>query len=53
MTSSGEGFQIIVDNEREVPKILDIIQKGGGKYTSVIPRKENLEELFFSDMEKS
>lgn len=52
ISQSDGSWQIVVDKENEVPAVLDIIQRGGGRYLSVIPHKETLEELFFSDIEK-
>lgn len=46
-------WQFIIEREEDVPSVLEIIQRGNGKYSSVIPHKETLEELFFSDLEKN
>ena len=45
-------WQIFIEREDQVPIVLDIIQKGGGRYLAVVPHKQTLEELFFSDIEK-
>lgn len=52
-TSVDGNWQIIIEKEEDLPSTLDIIQKGGGRYLSVVPHKETLEELFFSDIEKN
>lgn len=43
---------VTIEKEENVPMALETIQKSGGRYLSVIPHKETLEELFFSDIEK-